>query len=252
MKRSMHRATAWLLAVIMLLSCMPMNALAAVLKVETSGAAQPFGGARALSVVDPDNDNYVTFEFYSNSKLETLLETQIVKLDADPVESVIVPATPETPSGKRFEGWKQEGGAALTFGEVTTANGFSKGTVKVYADFSEVFYVYFLADDALDSSVFATGEAIAANGYKVALPTGYEKKDHLLTGWKIQKTGDRFTAETVVGADTYVVPVTVPAYWVTFDTDGGSSVPSQAVRKAAPSAPGRSGAGSATTSVRPS
>ena len=233
MKRSMHRATAWLLAVIMLLSCMPMNALAAVLKVETSGAAQPFGGARALSVVDPDNDdNYVTFEFYSNSKPETLLETQIVKLDADPVESVIVPATPETPSGKRFEGWKKEDGAPMTFGEVTTANGFSKGTVKVYADFSDVYYVYFLfkeTDAPTAGSVFATGEATRDNNYKVVPPTPAEfvVKDAVLTGWVINGTNKAFDAGTVVEADTYVAPVTVPAYWVTFDTDGGSSVPSQ-------------------------
>ena len=232
MKRSMHRATAWLLAVIMLLSCMPMNALAAVLKVETSGAAQPFGGARALSVVDPDKDNYVTFEFYSNSKLETLLETQIVKLDADLVESVIVPATPETPSGKRFEGWKKEGGAPMTFGEVTTANGFSKGTVKVYADFSDVYYVYFLFKETnapTAGSVFATGEATRDNNYKVVPPTPAEfvVKDAVLTGWVINGTNKPFYADTVVEADTYVAPVTVPAYWVTFDTDGGSSVPSQ-------------------------
>ena len=107
----------------------------------------------------------------------------------------------------------------------TTYSGRSE--VKVMAKFEDVFYVYFMTVDG--QQVHSTAIANAANGFKVTLPTDYEPKGKVVTGWVV---GDEaFTDDTVVSADTYVYPVTADCYWVTFNTTGGSMVASRPVTK---------------------
>ncbi|MDO4838072.1 MAG: InlB B-repeat-containing protein, partial [Clostridia bacterium] len=216
MRNTMRRALAWLTAVMMIISCMPMTALAEI--IDISRSTRPF---ISVASVVPDEDVYVTFNFKVNGNT---VSTQIV--DQTKGESLTQPATPDAADGKEFDGWYYEDGTAVTFG---TVSGYTVTTeVTVNAKFTDVYYVYFLAEDGY---VHVTMRATADNEYKVSLPTDYEAKDAKVTGWVIKDTTTAFTADTVVTGDTYVTPVTVPAYWVTFNTAGGSQMTSQYVEK---------------------
>lgn len=210
---------ALLITAIMLVTAMPLDALAAVIAVDSSEAFSPqqLGGIQSL-VVTPDEDVYVTFEFYSG---DALFDTKIVnQTDGG---SVAMPATPDVPSGKKFLGWFI-GNTAFVPGVVS---GYpATTTVRVDAKFSDVYYAYFLT---VDRNVFATQEATSANGFKVAPPSNYEPTGKRVTGWTAN--GQAFTASTVLTADTYVTPVTVDCYWITFNTMGGSSIASRYLDK---------------------
>lgn len=216
--RKFKKFIALLMTVMMFISMLPMDALAEII----AGGGNASEGKQIpislLSVV-PDEGVYVTFKFMNG---EDLVDKQIVKQDGQ--QTVVEPATPVTPEGKRFDGW-YVGDTKLAFGVVS---GYTESTeVTVTAKFTDVFYVYFLATDG---SVYATKEAVSPD-YTVTPVTDYEPKDAVLTGWVIKGTNTEFTADTTVTADTYVTPVITLAYWVTFNTDGGTGVDSKYVKK---------------------
>ena len=110
MKDYLRRTVAWILTFMMLFTCMPMNALAAI--VDISSAVQPVN-----IIVADGEDVYVTYEFYNAG---TCVDTQIVKVGG----SVNAPATPSISAGKRFEGWYKSG----------TTEQFTAGTVSGYSE----------------------------------------------------------------------------------------------------------------------
>lgn len=207
MKESLRRALALLVAVIMVTSCMPLTALAQII--------EPSGSVQLYRAIQPDQGVYVTFEFYNGDEK---VDTQIVKNGEG---TVTAPATPQVPEGKKFEGWYTDEGLFVP-GMVT---GYTASTtIRVNARYSDVFYVYF---QDVEGNVFRTLEATAENGYKVTPPTDYEPRGARVDSWKAGNA--KFTADTVVTADTYVMPETIPCYWVTFNTLGGTGIASRYV-----------------------
>ncbi len=222
MNNRLRKALAFLLTLVMITSSTPVQVLAQVNKVYTSSPVS------VMSIVDPsesgddqvepaDADHYITYQFMVNGDE---VDKQIIKSGEG---TLVQPATPEVPTGKRFEGWYVDG-APVSFGAVAKVD--EDMTITVNAQFSEVFYVYFIGQQ---QEVCATGEATSANGYKVPLPTDYEPKNARVTGWHYRGTNTAFTADDVVTEDTYVEAELTHCYWVTFNTMGGSSVPSSYV-----------------------
>lgn len=217
------RLFALFLCLCMVMTLLPVGAFA-------EGTEAQFGladGGASVTSVNPVEtpDPHITFKFYNG---ETLLDTQVVNGDGQ----LTAPATPAIEGGRKFLGWYAVDASSgqLEAQEFDFSNAYTnysgRSEVKVMAKFEAVFYVYFMT---VDGQVHSTAIANAANDFKVALPTDYEPKGKVVTGWTAN--GAVFTADTVVTADTYVHPVTEDCYWVTFNTTGGSMVASCSVTK---------------------
>lgn len=216
------RLFALFLCLCMVMTLLPVGAFA-------EGTEAQFGladGGASVTSVNPVEtpDTHITFKFYNG---ETLLDTQVVNGDGQ----LTAPATPAIEGGRKFLGWYAvDANDQLEAQEFDFSNAYTnysgRSEVKVMAKFEAVFYVYFMT---VDGQVHSTAIANEASGFKVALPTDYEPKGKVVTGWKAN--GAVFTADTVVSADTYVYPVTEDCYWVTFNTTGGSMVASCSVTK---------------------
>ena len=216
------RLFALFLCLCMVMTLLPVGVFAEGTEAQ-SGAADD--GASVMSVKPVETpDSHITFKFYNGAEL---LDTQVVNADGQ----LTAPATPAIEGGRKFLGWYAvDANGQLEAQEFDFAAAHSKysgrSEVKVMARFEAVFYVYFMT---VDGQVHSTAIANEANGFKVALPTDYEPKGKVVTGWKANDAV--FTADTVVTADTYVYPVTADCYWVTFNTTGGSMVASRSVTK---------------------
>lgn len=221
MKSNLRKALALLLTLIMVMTSLPTSALAEMFA-EASQSIQPFAGAKLRSVIKPDDEDvYVTFTFKNEGNV---VDTQIINRTNG--ETLKEPATPAVPEGKRFDGW-YVGETKLDFSKVDLSA--YTGEVTVDARFTKVYYVYFL--DKEEKYVYytaeVTGNTVTAGDMTAA--NQYEFKDSILQGWINRDTSTAFTEDTLVTGDTYVIPVTIPAYWITFNTDGGTGVPSQYV-----------------------
>ena len=216
------RLFALFLCLCMMMTLLPVGAFAEGTEAQSGLAA---GGASVTSVNPVETpDTHITFKFYNG---ETLLDTQVVNGNGQ----LTAPATPAIEGGRKFLGWYAvDVNDQLEAQEFDFSNAYTnysgRSEVKVMAKFEAVFYVYFMT---VDGQVHSTAIANEASGFKVALPTDYEPKGKVVTGWKAN--GAVFTADTVVSADTYVYPVTEDCYWVTFNTTGGSMVASCSVTK---------------------
>lgn len=182
------------------------------------------GGGASVTSVNPVEtpDTHITFKFYNG---DVLLDTQVVNGDGQ----LTAPATPAIEGGRKFLGWYAvDANDQLEAQEFDFSTAYTKysgrSEVKVMAKFEAVFYVYFMT---VEGQVHSTAIANEDNDFKVTPPTDYEPKGKVVTGWKANDVV--FTADTVVSADTYVYPVTEDCYWVTFNTTGGSMVPSRSV-----------------------
>lgn len=216
------RLFALFLCLCMVMTLLPVSAFAE----GTEAQYGLVGGGASVTSVNPVEtpDTHITFKFYNG---ETLLDTQVVNGDGQ----LTAPATPAIEGGRKFLGWYAVGAndqlEAQEFDFSTAYTKYSgRSEVKVMAKIEAVFYVYFMT---VDGQVHSTAIANATNDFKVALPTDYEPKGKVVTGWKANDAV--FTADTVVTADTYVYPVTEDCYWVTFNTTGGSMVGSRSVTK---------------------
>ena len=222
------RLFALFLCLCMVMTLLPVGAFAEGTEAQFGLAA---GGASVTSVNPVETpDTHITFKFYNGEKL---LDTQVVNVDGQ----LTAPATPAIEGGNRkFLGWYAvDANGQLEAQEFDFSTAYTnyrgRSEVKVMAKFEAVYYVYFMtvADSSGKSTVYSTAIANADNGFKVTPPTDYEPKGQVVTGWVVG--GNTFTADTVVSADTYVYPVTADCYWVTFNTTGGSMVPSRSVTK---------------------
>ena len=216
------RLFALFLCLCMVMTLLPVGAFAEGTEAKSGLAA---GGASVTSVNPVETpDTHITFKFYNG---ETLLDTQVVNDNGQ----LTAPATPAIEGGRKFLGWYAVGANdQLEAQEFDFSNAYTnysgRSEVKVMAKFEAVFYVYFMT---VDGQVHSTAIANEASGFKVALPTDYEPKGKVVTGWTAN--GAVFTADTVVTADTYVHPDTEDCYWVTFNTTGGSMVASCSIKK---------------------
>lgn len=218
------RLFALFLCLCMVMTLLPVGAFAEGTEAQSGLAA---GGASVTSVNPVETpDTHITFKFYNG---DAPLDTQVVNRDGQ----LTAPATPAIESGRKFLGWYAvDANGQLEEKEFDFSTAYTtysgRSEVKVMAKFEDVFYVYFMTVDG--QQVHSTAIANADNGFKVALPTDYEPKGKVVTGWVVGNDAV-FTADTVVTADTYVYPVTEDCYWVTFNTTGGSMVASCSVTK---------------------
>ena len=223
MKNVVRRGLAWLLSMLMLLSCLPTTAFAAVVPVEktvttTSGSASPSDAMLPMPAsVDPvGEDVYITFEFKNG---DTTVSRQIVKDGG----TVYQPSTPEVPEGKKFLGW-YSGKTEFAFGPQDLSGYTESATVTVNAKFSDVYYAYFMT---LDGQVYKTLEATEANNFTITAPRDYEPAGKRVTNWTSSAASVAPNADVMLSVDTTFTPETVDCVWVSYETNGAGAVASQ-------------------------
>ena len=212
-KKVGKRLLTWVLVLVMTLSLLPLNVLAA--------------NPAVMRIVRPDNDKYITYNFYLNEGDKTPYYSQIIKNN----ESLDVPATPEK-EGYKFDGWYNGDEPFTTFGTPISVTADSTD-VNLYAKFVPVCYVYFMDGTGSDARIIATemltpeGSLSSEDFDRAALlvPVGAEQA---VIGWT---KDDEQVGEVsyVEGGSIYLYPIIANGHWITFDSKGGSYVEPQFV-----------------------
>ena len=226
-KKVGKRLLTWVLVLVMTLSLLPLNVLAA--------------NPAVMRIVKPDTDKYITYNFYLNEGDKTPYYSQIIKNN----ESLDVPATPEK-EGYKFDGWYNGDEPFTTFGTSISVTADSTD-VNLYARFIPVCYVYFMDGTGSDARIIATemltpeGSLSSEDFDRAALlvPVGAEQA---VIGWT---KDDEQVGEVsyVEGGSIYLYPIIANGHWITFDSKGGSYVDPQFVTDTTeePTAPTKSG-----------
>lgn len=226
-KKVGKRLLTWVLVLVMTLSLLPLNVLAA--------------NPAVMRIVRPDTDKYITYNFYLNEGDKTPYYSQIIKNN----ESLDVPATPEK-EGYKFDGWYNGDEQFTTFGTPISVTADSTD-VNLYAKFVPVCYVYFMDGTVSDARIIATemltpeGSLSSEDFDRAALlvPVGAEQA---VIGWT---KDDEQVGEVsyVEGGSIYLYPIIANGHWITFDSKGGSYVDPQFVTDTTeePTAPTKSG-----------
>ena len=226
-KKVGKRLLTWVLVLVMTLSLLPLNVLAA--------------SPAVMRIVRPDTDKYITYNFYLNEGDKTPYYSQIIKNN----ESLDVPATPEK-EGYKFDGWYNGDEQFTTFGTPISVTADSTD-VNLYAKFVPVCYVYFMDGTGSDARIIATemltpeGSLSSEDFDRAALlvPVGAEQA---VIGWT---KDDEQVGEVsyVEGGSIYLYPIIANGHWITFDSKGGSYVDPQFVTDTTeePTAPTKSG-----------
>ena len=213
-KKVGKRLLTWVLVLVMTLSLLPLNVLAA--------------SPAVMRIVRPDTDKYITYNFYLNEGDKTPYYSQIIKNN----ESLDVPATPEK-EGYKFDGWYNGDEQFTTFGTPISVTADSTD-VNLYARFIPVCYVYFMDGKGTDARIIATKEVTEAKPLSdfsdVTFPIG---ADEAITGW-VDATDSPVTSVSFNNGTTYLYPVVEKGHWITFESDGGSYVAPQFVRSGEP------------------
>ena len=222
-KKVGKRLLTWVLVLVMTLSLLPLNVLAA--------------SPAVMRIVRPDTDKYITYEFYNG---EAKVDEQIIKTGDTLLEPEI-----DTQEGKRLKGWYTENDTLFDgFGEYTETIE-KNSTVKLYAKFEDVYYVYF--KDTTTGRIVATKEGVTGAEIKfddVSFPV---ESDESITGWYLESDSNKtaVTSVTLESTNVTLCAIVEKGHWITFDSDGGSYVEPLFVPKgknyAAPSAPTKPG-----------
>lgn len=222
-KKVGKRLLTWVLVLVMTLSLLPLNVLAA--------------SPAVMRIVSPDTDKYITYEFYNG---EAKVDEQIIKTGDTLLEPEI-----DTQEGKRLKGWYTENDTLFDgFGEYTETIE-KNSTVKLYAKFEDVYYVYF--KDTTTGRIVATKEGVTGAEIKfddVSFPV---ESDESITGWYLESDSNKtaVTSVTLESTNVTLCAIVEKGHWITFDSKGGSNVAPQFVRSgdscAAPSAPTKPG-----------
>ena len=222
-KKVGKRLLTWVLVLVMTLSLLPLNVL----------AAHPVGPAK---VIRPDDNKYLTYQFYVG---EDKVAEQIIKTGDTLLEPKVTVL-----DGKRLTGWYTENDTLFDgFGEYTETIE-KNSTVKLYAKFEDVYYVFF--KDTTDRIV-ATKEGVTGVEIKfddVSFPV---ESDESITGWYLE--GDQgktaVTSVTLESTNVTLCAIVEKGHWIAFNSDGGSYVEPLFVPKgenyAAPTAPTKPG-----------
>ena len=234
MENKLRRGLALLMTLIMLISCAPMDALAAIVPV--SGGTQTSSGVSLKSIVKPPVAT-TTYVFMNGTKE---FARQILKNG----QTLNNPGTPDAGSpNKEFTGWydAQEGGNQLTsFGEVQVGN--TSVTHTYYARFADVYFVFFTNPngDVMVTKKGANGDTISTDG--VTYPVGNEES---IVGWKNEESGNIVTSVTLNDHDVTLTAIVENGHWITYDSQGGTYVAPAFVKAnettSAPAAPSRPG-----------
>lgn len=203
-KKVGKRLLTWVLVLVMTLSLLPLNVLAA--------------NPAVMRIVRPDTDKYITYNFYLNEGDKTPYYSQIIKNN----ESLDAPATPEKKDYK-FVGWYDGDEYFSNFGTAITVTEGSTD-VDLYAKFVPVCYVYFMDGTGEGARIIATKEVTATDPLNdfsdVAFPIG---ADEAITGW-VDKDNNPVTSVSFSDGTTYLYPVVEKGHWIEFNSNGGSYV----------------------------
>ena len=208
-KKVGKRLLTWVLVLVMTLSLLPLNVLAA--------------NPAVMRIVRPYTDKYITYNFYLNEGDKTPYYSQIIKNN----ESLDAPATPEKKDYK-FVGWYDGDEQFSNFGTAITVTEGSTD-VDLYAKFVPVCYVYFMDGTGEGARIIATKEVTATDPLNdfsdVAFPIG---ADEAITGW-VDKDNNPVTSVSFSDGTTYLYPVVEKGHWIEFNSNGGSYVAPQFV-----------------------
>ena len=208
MKNKFRKYLALLLTVLMLASCMPVDALAAIVPV--SGGTQTSSGISLRSIVRPPvaTATYI----FMNGDME--FDRQILKHN----ETLKNPGTPAADSDKKeFVGWLADDGSAPAFGKVTV----TATTETTYrAQFADVYFVFFIngKGEVMVTKKGKAGDTISTEG--VTYPVGNEES---IVGWE-DASGNLVSSVTLNGSDVTLKARVENGHWITYDSQGGSYV----------------------------
>ena len=229
MENKLRRGLALLMTLIMLISCAPMDALAAIVPV--SGGTQTSDGFALKSIVKPPVATH-TYVFMNG---DTEFARQIVKGG----ESLNNPGTPDSGSpNKEFTGWLDENHQAPAFGEVNVTE---TKTITYHAQFDDVYFVFFTNEkgEVMVTEKGKAGDTIFTDG--VTYPVGNEES---IVGWE-DASGNLVPSVTLNGSDVTLKARVENGHWITYDSQGGTYVAPAFVKgngtTTAPAAPTRPG-----------
>ena len=232
MENKLRRGLALLMTLIMLISCAPMDALAAIVPVP--GLTQTSGSFTPKSIVKPPVAT-VTYVFMNGT---TEFARQIVKGG----ETLNNPGTPDAGSPNReFTGWRDGDNNAPVFGAVNVTE---TKTITYHAQFADVYFVFFTNPDGevMVTKKGANGEKISTDG--VTYPVGNEQS---IIGWNYTGNEDDplISEVKLEGKDVTLKAVVKDGHWITYDSQGGTYVAPAFVKggatTTAPAAPTRPG-----------
>ena len=208
MENKLRRGLALLMTLIMLISCAPMDALAAIVPV--SGGTQNSEGLSLLSIVKPPVAT-VTYVFMNGTEK---FARQILKNG----QTLNNPGTPDAGSPNReFTGWRDGDNNAPVFGAVTVTE---TKTITYHAQFADVYFVFFTNEKG---EVMVTKKGHAGDKIitaEVTYPVGNEDS---IIGWK---NGDTLVEDPFVmpSNDVTLTAVVEKGHWITYDSQGGTYV----------------------------
>ncbi len=230
MENKLRRGLALLMTLIMLISCAPMDALAAIVPV--SGGTQTSDGFALKSIVKPPVKTH-TYIFMNGN---TEFARQIVKNG----ETLNNPGTPDAGSpNKEFTGWLDDNNQAPAFGEAVTVTETKEFTY--HAQFDDVYFVFFTNEkgEVMVTEKGKAGDTIFTDG--VTYPVGNEQT---IVGWK-DKNGNTVTSVKLEHKDVTLTAIVANGHWITYDSQGGTYVAHAFVKggatTTAPAAPTRPG-----------
>lgn len=218
MFRKMRKLTAMLMTVIMLVSMIPVDALAQIYATDVSSGIQPSQIA-PMRVVQPDQEAYATYIFMVGGQEYA---RQIVKQG----DTLFEPETPEDPEGatsSKFLGWRMESGSFFTdFGTVGEIS--QTAEITLTAAFERPYYVFFHDEEG---RVVATKDGVEGDFITVADVSFDTGLDHGITGWYRNANFEGApVSETVkLGtADIHLYAKVEQGNWLTFNSNGGTPV----------------------------
>ena len=229
MENKLRRGLALLMTLIMLISCAPMDALAAIVPV--SGGTQTSSGVTLKSIVKPPVAT-TTYVFMNGTEE---FARQILKNG----EALNNPGTPDSGSpNKEFTGWLDDNNQAPVFGAVNVTE---TKTTTYHAQFADVYFVFFTNEkgEVMVTKKGANGDTISTEG--VTYPVGNEQS---IVGWE-DASGNLVSSVTLNGSDVTLKARVENGHWITYDSQGGTYVAPAFVKgngtTTAPAAPTRPG-----------
>ena len=194
------------MALVLVLTFMPFEALGAIL-------TEPSGGVSIRSIVQPG----VKVDTYVFKADGATVQTQLVKEG----ETLLEPNQP-VKAGHKFQGWLKGSTPFTGFGPVTGVTG---ATIEITAKFSPIFYINFLDDQgrvgyAHETTAGATVNNIDALGAQVVVDATKG-----ITGWyNSPALTTRVTTVTMGSANVTLWPKTATGAWLTYNSHGGTVI----------------------------
>ena len=235
MENKLRRGLALLMTLIMLISCAPMDALAAIVPV--SGGTQTSEGVSLLSIVKPPvaTHTYIFMNEFMNGDNKEFAR-QILKNG----QTLNNPGTPAAGSpNKEFTGWRDGDNDAPAFGKAVTVT--ETKTITYHAQFDDVYFVFFTNPDGEVMVTKKGHQGDTITTADVSYPVGNEES---IVGWK-DESGSPVSSVTLNGSDVTLTAKVENGHWITYDSQGGTYVAPAFVKgngtTTAPAAPTRPG-----------